>query len=114
MENNLRQPSIPTVIPACAQSRAQRERSDRALVQLGSGEYICVDTNSPDSINYHLSWDMEAAVLAVFRSFLQPGTPWSWYIGANFKLYTAAAASVVKDPGRLYAGRTRNGSARLL
>ena len=76
--------------------------ADRALVRLSSGEYICVDTNSLDSIDYLLGWDMEAAVLPVFRSFLRPDSV-VLDIGANFGLYTAVAASFVKEHGRLYA-----------
>jgi FkbM family methyltransferase len=75
---------------------------DRALVRLNSGEYICVDTNSLDSIDYLLGWEMEVQVLPVFRSFLQP-TSVVLDIGANFGLYTATSASLVKDRGRLYS-----------
>jgi FkbM family methyltransferase len=76
--------------------------SDRALVQLNSGEYVCVDTNSLDSIDYLLGWEMEADVLPVFRSFLQPHSV-VLDIGANFGLYTATSATFVKDHGCLYA-----------
>lgn len=75
---------------------------DRALVRLRSGEYICVDTNSLDWIDYLLGWEMEAQLLPVFRSFLQP-TSVVLDIGANFGLYTAISASLVKHRGRLYS-----------
>ena len=75
---------------------------DRALVRLASGEYICVDTNSIDAIDYLLGWDMEANVLPVFRSFLQPKSV-VLDIGANFGLYTATSASLMRDHGRLYS-----------
>jgi FkbM family methyltransferase len=75
--------------------------SDKALVRLSSGEYICVDTNSLDSIDYLLGWEMEMDFLPVFRSFLQ-ATSVVLDIGANFGLYTAASATSVKDHGRLY------------
>jgi FkbM family methyltransferase len=75
---------------------------DRALVRIGSGEYVCVDTNSLDSIDYLLGWEMEADVLPIFRSFLRPDSV-VLDIGANFGLYTAVSASSVKDRGRLYA-----------
>jgi FkbM family methyltransferase len=76
--------------------------AERALVRLASGEYVCVDTNSIDAIDYLLGWPMEADILPVFRRFLRPGSV-VLDIGANFGLYTAAAARFVKDRGRLYA-----------
>jgi FkbM family methyltransferase len=72
------------------------------LVRLASGEYICVDTNSIDAIDYLLGWDMEANVLPVFRSFLRPNSV-VLDIGANFGLYTATSASLMRDHGRLYS-----------
>ena len=76
--------------------------ADRALVRLASGEYICVDTNSIDAIDYLLGWPMERHVLPVFRRFLTADSV-VLDIGANFGLYTAAAATVVKDHGLLYS-----------
>jgi FkbM family methyltransferase len=76
--------------------------ADRALVRLASGEHICVDTNSLDAIDYLLGWDMEADVLPLFRSFLQPKSV-VLDIGANFGLYTATSASWIRDDGRLYS-----------
>ncbi|HMD64045.1 MAG TPA: FkbM family methyltransferase [Stellaceae bacterium] len=76
--------------------------ADRALVRLASGEYICVDTNSLDATDYLLGWDMEASVLPVFQSFLQPNSV-VLDIGANFGLYTATSASLMRDHGRLFA-----------
>jgi FkbM family methyltransferase len=76
--------------------------ADRALVRLASGEYICVDTNSLDAIDYLLGWEMEASVLPLFRSFLQPDSV-VLDIGANFGLYTATSASRMRDHGRLYS-----------
>ena len=76
--------------------------ADRALVRLASGEYICVDTNSLDAIDYLLGWEMEATVLPIFRSFLQPNSV-ILDIGANFGLYTATSASRMRDHGRLYS-----------
>ena len=76
--------------------------ADRALVRLNSGEYICVDTNSIDATDYLLGWEMEANVLPVFRSFLQPKSV-VLDIGANFGLYTATSASRMRDHGRLYS-----------
>ena len=76
--------------------------ADRALVRLASGEHICVDTNSLDAIDYLLGWDMEADVLPLFRSFLQPKSV-VLDIGANFGLYTAISASRMRDHGRLYS-----------
>ena len=76
--------------------------TDRALVRLASGEHICVDTNSLDAIDYLLGWDMEANVLPLFRSFLQPKSV-VLDIGANFGLYTATSASRIRDHGRLYS-----------
>lgn len=76
--------------------------ANRALVRLASGEYICVDTNSLDATDYLLGWDMEANALPVFRSFLKPDSV-VLDIGANFGLYTATSASLMKDCGRLYS-----------
>ncbi len=76
--------------------------ADRALVRLNSGEYICVDTNSLDSIDYLLGWEMEADFLPVFRRFLTAESV-VLDIGANFGLYTATTATIVKDRGRLYS-----------
>ena len=76
--------------------------ADRALVRLASGEHICVDTNSLDAIDYLLGWDMEADVLPLFRSFLQPKSV-VLDIGANFGLYTVTSASRMRDHGRLYS-----------
>jgi FkbM family methyltransferase len=75
---------------------------DRALVRLRTGEYVCVDTNSLDSIDYLLGWEMEASFLPVFRSFLHPKSV-VLDIGANFGLYTVTSAASVKDHGRLYS-----------
>lgn len=76
--------------------------AERALVRLRSGEYICVDTNSLDSTDYLLGWEMEADFLPVFRSFLQPKSV-VLDIGANFGLYTAVSATFVKNQGRIYS-----------
>jgi len=72
------------------------------LVRLSSGEYICVDTNSLDSTDYLLGWEMEADFLPVFRSFLRPESV-VLDIGANFGLYTATSATFVKNHGRVYS-----------
>ena len=76
--------------------------ADRALARLASGEYICVDTNSLDAIDYLLGWDMEVNVLPVFRRFLEPDSV-VLDIGANFGLYSATSASLMGDQGRLYS-----------
>ncbi len=75
--------------------------ADRALVRLSSGEYICVDTNSLDSTDYLLGWEMEVNFLPVFQSFLKADSV-VLDIGANFGLYTATSATIVKERGRLY------------
>ena len=76
--------------------------ANRALVRLSSGEYICVDTNSLDATDYLLGWDMEVNALPIFRSFLRFNSV-VLDIGANFGLYTATSASLMKAGGRLYA-----------
>jgi FkbM family methyltransferase len=77
--------------------------AERALVRLETGEYVCVDTNSLDAIDYLLGWPMEVDYLPAFRRLLKPGSV-VLDIGANFGLYTAAAARVIdKNGGRLYA-----------
>lgn len=82
--------------------RAIPAGAERALVRLESGEYVCIDTNSIDAIDYLLGWPMEMHCLPAFRRFLRPDSV-VLDVGANFGLYTAAAARVVKDRGRLYA-----------
>ena len=76
--------------------------ANRVLVRLSSGEYICVDTNSLDSIDYLLGWEMETDFLPLFRSFLQPKSV-VLDIGANFGLYTAISGTFVRNHGRLYS-----------
>ena len=75
---------------------------ERALVQLASGEYVCVDLHSLDSLAYLLGWDLESDVIRVFRTFLTPQSV-VLDIGANFGLYTAITASTVRTAGRLIA-----------
>jgi FkbM family methyltransferase len=72
------------------------------LVQLKSGEYICVDTRSLDSIAYLLGWELEGDVIRVLRTFLTQQSV-VLDIGANVGLYTALVASIVKQYGRLFA-----------
>lgn len=76
--------------------------ADWALVRLESGEYLCVDTTSFEAIGYILGWQHEADVIRVFRTFLTQRSV-VLDIGANFGLYTALSASIVKEHGRLYA-----------
>jgi FkbM family methyltransferase len=80
---------------------------------LESGEYVCVDTRSIDAIDYLLGWPMEMDHLPAFRRFLKPRSV-VLDIGANFGLYTAAAATIVKDCGRLYAFEANPHTFRLL
>jgi len=76
--------------------------SDRALVRVESGEYIAVDTNSIDSIPYLVGHPIEEHAVFVFGCFLRPDSV-VLDIGANFGLYTAIAATAVRDRGRVYA-----------
>jgi len=76
--------------------------ADWALVRLASGEYLCVDTTTFEALGYILGWEHEADVIRVFRTFLTQRSV-VLDIGANFGLYTALSASIVKDHGRLYA-----------
>jgi FkbM family methyltransferase len=76
--------------------------ADRALVRLASGEYLCVDTSSFEALGYILGWEHEADVIRVFRTFLTRQSV-VLDIGANFGLYTALTASIVRRHGRLYA-----------
>lgn len=73
-----------------------------ALVRRASGEYLCVDTDSFEALGYMLGWEHEADVVRVFRTFLTQRSV-VLDIGANFGLYTALSASIVKNKGRLYA-----------
>jgi len=76
--------------------------ADWALVRLASGEYLCVDTTTFEALGYILGWEHEADVIRVFRTFLTQ-TSVVLDIGANFGLYTALSASIVRNHGRLYA-----------
>ena len=75
---------------------------DRALVRIDTGEYVCVDLRSLDSLMFLLSWDLDSDILRVFRTFLTPRSV-VIDIGASFGLYTAIAANLVRREGRLYA-----------
>jgi FkbM family methyltransferase len=88
--------------------------AERALVRLESGEYVCVDTNSIDAIDYLLGWPLEMHYLPAFRRFLKPGAV-VLDIGANFGVYTAAAARFIdKSGGRLYAFEANPHTFKLL
>lgn len=76
--------------------------ADWALVRLASGEYLCVDTTTFEALAYILGGEHEADVIRVFRTFLAQRSV-VLDIGANFGLYTALSASIVKNHGRLYA-----------
>ena len=76
--------------------------ADWALVRLGSGEYLCVDTTTFEALGYILGREHEADVIRVFRTFLTQRSV-VLDIGANFGLYTALSASIVRNRGRLYA-----------
>jgi FkbM family methyltransferase len=76
--------------------------NDWALVRLRSGEFLCVDTRSLDSLPHLLGWEYEADVIRVFRTFLTQQSV-VLDIGANYGLYTVLAASIVRNFGRLYA-----------
>ena len=75
---------------------------DWVLVRLRSGEYVCVDMRSLDALPYLLGWEHEPDVVRVFRAFLTQRSV-VLDIGANFGLYTALTASIVRHHGRLYA-----------
>lgn len=72
------------------------------LVRLRSGEYICTDVRSLDSLPYVLGWEYEPDVIRVFRTFLTQKSV-VLDIGANFGLYTALTGGIIRDHGRLYA-----------
>jgi FkbM family methyltransferase len=72
------------------------------LVRLASGEYLCVDTTSFEGLGYIVGREHEADVIRVFRTFLTQRSV-VLDIGANFGLYTALSASIVRNHGRLYA-----------
>jgi FkbM family methyltransferase len=76
--------------------------TDWALVRLASGEYLCVDTSTFEALVYILGREHEADVIRVFRTFLTSHSV-VLDIGANFGLYTAVSAGIVKNQGRLYA-----------
>jgi len=76
--------------------------ADWAVVRLSSGEYLCVDTGTFEALGYILGWEHEADVIRVFRTFLTQRSV-VLDIGANFGLYTALSATIVRKHGRLYA-----------
>ena len=76
--------------------------ADRAVVRLASGEYLAIDTNSVDAINYLVGRPVEPRISFVFRCFLRPDAV-VLDIGANFGLYTAITAAAIRTSGRLYA-----------
>lgn len=76
--------------------------TDRALVRLSSGEYLEIDPNTVDAANYLVGRPVEPHIVFVFRCFLHPGAV-VLDIGANFGLYTAITAGVIRMTGRLYA-----------
>ncbi|HEX3881906.1 MAG TPA: FkbM family methyltransferase [Stellaceae bacterium] len=75
---------------------------DRALVRLSSGEYLDIDPNTVDAANYLVGRPVEPHITFVFRCFLRPGAV-VLDIGANFGLYTAITAGVIRTTGQLYA-----------
>ncbi len=76
--------------------------ADRAIVRLSTGEYLVIDTNSVDSINYLIGRPVEPHISFVFRCFLHRQAV-VLDIGANVGLYTAITAGVIRTRGRLYA-----------
>lgn len=76
--------------------------ADRAVTRLASGEYLVIDTNTVDAINYLVGRTVEPHISFVFRCFLHPAAV-VLDIGANFGLYTAITAAVIRTRGRLYA-----------
>src|SRR6476660_2706041 len=76
--------------------------ADWAVVRLASGEFLCVDTSTFEAIGYILGWQHEADVIRVFRTFLTQRSV-VLDICANFGLYTALNASIVRHHGRLHA-----------
>ncbi len=76
--------------------------TDRALVRLASGEYLDIDPRTVDAVTYLIGYPVERHIVFVFRCFLHPGAV-VLDIGANFGLYTAITAGVIRTTGRLYA-----------
>jgi len=76
--------------------------ADWALIQLSSGEYLCVDATTFEAVAYIAGGEHEADVIRVFRCFLTQHSV-VLDIGANFGLYTALAGSIIRTHGRLYA-----------
>src|SRR6266851_10475639 len=74
----------------------------RAIVQLSSGEYVCVDTHTLDSIPYLIGLELEPEIIRVFRTFLTRRSV-VLDIGANVGLYTALLSTAVRRYGRLFA-----------
>jgi FkbM family methyltransferase len=74
----------------------------RALIRLASGEFLCLDTRSRDSLLYLAGGEYEPDIIRVFRTFLTNRSV-VLDIGANVGLYTALSASIVGRRGRLFA-----------
>src|SRR6266851_1789934 len=71
----------------------------RAIVQLSSGEYVCVDTHTLDSIPYLIGLELEPEIIRVFRTFITRRSV-VLDIGANVGLYTALLSTAVRRYGR--------------
>lgn len=74
----------------------------RALVDLPSGDWICVDTNSIDATDYLLGFGIEQHVFPVFRRLLRHDSV-VVDVGANFGFYTVSAGTVMGRHGQLWA-----------
>ena len=71
---------------------------DRALVRIDTGEYVCVDTHTLDSIPYLIGLELEPEIVRVFRTFLTRRSV-VLDIGANVGLYTALLSTAPARAG---------------
>jgi FkbM family methyltransferase len=92
-QQQAQRPSALDIIPA---------GENKAIVRLRSGEFICVDTQSLDSLNYTLDFDVEPNIREIFRRFLNPNSV-VLDIGANFGLYTVTSKIITRGRGRLFS-----------
>lgn len=74
-----------------------------ALVKInGSEAYVCIDTNSWESLIYAQGYPIEPNEVSVMRRFLAPGDVFL-DVGANFGIYSAIASEILAHSGRIFS-----------
>jgi FkbM family methyltransferase len=68
----------------------------------GSESFVCIDTNSWESLIYAQGYPVEPHEVGVMRRFLSPGDVFL-DVGANFGLYSAVASEILAHSGSIYS-----------